>query len=58
MTSSYLADGHRRLLTQQDPDELWEPVAASHGLTVTQLRAQVALADQIMEEIIREEMTT
>ena len=42
-------------LTQADPDEVWEPKAKELGLTVLELRSQIALADAILDQIISEE---
>lgn len=45
----------KRPLTQADPDCVWEPEAKRLGLTVKELREQVALADSIIEELFAED---
>jgi hypothetical protein len=47
--------GPARPLTQEDPDEAWEGPARKAGLSVADMRAQVRLADELTEEILREE---
>jgi hypothetical protein len=49
------SQGVRKPLALTDPHEWWVEEARQFGLTVEDLRAQVALADEIIEEIIAEE---
>jgi len=45
----------RKPLSPVSSDSEWEREAKRLGLSVAELREQIRLADEIMEEIIREE---
>lgn len=45
----------KRPLAQCDPDSDWETEAKRLGLSVIELREQIALADSIIEELFAEE---
>lgn len=42
-------------LAESDPIEWWQEEAARLGLTVESLKEQIKLADEVIDEIIREE---
>lgn len=47
--------GVRKPLTQSDPSEWWEEEALRLGVPVQELREQIRLADEVLEEIFAEE---
>lgn len=45
-----------RLLTEDDPIEAWDAVAAPQGMTGIELRDKIRRADEIMDGLIREDI--